>query len=135
MVASVEWRFRRAVQNVGHHIHARHQVELLKDHCAVRLPGAFLTAFQLRYIAAFEQNLTLSRIRQPVDHPQQGRLARTRTPDDANHARLVHIQRCRIHGRILAKALGQFLDPQHVPPPIRVGGQLQMPVNGYVSLR
>jgi len=56
----------RAVQHVRHHIHPWDEVELLKDHCAFRLPAAPGGAAQGGHIAPLEQDLPRRGIGQPV---------------------------------------------------------------------
>jgi hypothetical protein len=76
----------RAMQDVRHDIHARHEVELLEDHRALALPIALGRAGQAKDVAPVEQNLALRGVRQTVHDAQKGGFARTRPPDHADEA-------------------------------------------------
>ena len=106
----------RAVQHVGHHVHAWHQVELLKDHRALRLPGAFLGALQRQHVPAFEHQAPVRGIRQPVHHPQQRRLARAGPTDNAQHDGPVEFERRPVNGQVGTEPFGQALKNQHQDP-------------------
>jgi len=115
----------RAVQDVGDDVHPRHEVDLLEDHRALRLPAQLVPAGQRADILALEVDPALARVGQPVEHPQEGGLARARASDDAHHCRPLEGEGRGMHGGLGAETLGQSLDPQHVAlrgPPSRPRG-------------
>ena len=107
----------RAMQDVGDHIHTWHQIELLKDHRAFRLPCAFVFTLQGGDFAALKADRALRGIAQTVDHPQQGGFTCAGTSDDAQHAGFVDIKRRGFYSRFVAESLGQFIDAQHLAAP------------------
>jgi hypothetical protein len=71
-------------QHIGQHIETADQIELLKDHRRARAPLPQIFPAQRRDIDAFEQDTACCGLREAVDHPQQGRLARAGPADHAD---------------------------------------------------
>ena len=105
-----------AVEDVGGDVHPGHEVELLKDHRAMRLPGAGLSALQRQHIAPLDPDLTRGRIQKPVHHPQEGGLPCTRATDDAHEGRAVHAEADVVDGGFLAERPRHALHIQHRVP-------------------
>jgi hypothetical protein len=93
----------RPVQHVRHHIEPWHEVELLEDHRALRLPAAVRRALQRGDVRALEQHAAPRGIGQAVDHAQEGGLARPRPADHSDHHGTVHGQRHAVHGAVGAE--------------------------------
>ncbi|MCY1234739.1 hypothetical protein D9M72_473270 [compost metagenome] len=100
-------------QNVGEHVEARHQVELLEDHRAVTLPSAQCSAAKRRNLTAVEDDRTRRQVDETVDHAQQRRLAGARTADDADHLTLGDVEGNRTYGCLLAELAGYTLQLKH----------------------
>ena len=105
-----------AVQDVRGHVHPGHEVELLEDHRALRLPGAGLGALQRQDVAAVDQDLARGGVDQPVHHAQEGGFPRAGPADDADHHGPVEGERHRVDGRVGAERFRQLPDFEHGSP-------------------
>ena len=102
-----------AVQHVRGHIHAWHQIELLKDHRALALPCPCLGTLQRQHVATIHQDLARRGIREPVHHAQKGRLARTRAANDTHKGRPVDGEAGAVHCGLGAEHPRNRLNFQH----------------------
>ena len=113
-----------AHQDIGHDREPRHQVELLEHHRALGAPAAHPTPLQRADIDIGAEHAVAEypprrRVRQPVDHPQQRRLSRTRAPDDPDHLPLRHRDRHVVHRDEPVEGLGQVFDLENQLPSFR----------------
>ncbi len=102
-----------AHHDVGQHVEAAGEIELLEDHGAAGAPGAQRPAAQRRDVGVAEQDAARGRIAEAIDHAQEGRLAGAGPADHADHLARRHDQRNAVHGVLAAEALGHAFQSQH----------------------
>ncbi|MNV17889.1 hypothetical protein D3C71_1086910 [compost metagenome] len=105
-----------AEHDIGQHVKARHQIELLEDHGAVALPVAERRAPQRRNFRVVEMNGTRGGIDEAVDHAQQRRFSRTRASDHADHLTLRYLDINGIDRSVVAETARDLLQVKaHFP--------------------
>ena len=72
-------------QDVGKHVKAGNQIELLEDHRTLGTPGVQCPPLERGGLDAVEGDLSARRLDEAIDQAQQGLFAGPRTPDDADH--------------------------------------------------
>ena len=116
-----------AEQDIGQHVEARHQVELLEDHGAVALPGAQAAAASAPRPRCRSKWIVPSRgIDQPVDHAQQRRFAGAGAADDADHLPFGHSDRDVVDGGIAPESPGYVFQPQHALTPHAIRARFRL---------
>ena len=115
-----------ADQHVGQHVQPLHQVELLEDHGAVAPPVAQGPAVERGHVPPAREDAAGARRLQPVDQPQQGRFARARAADDADHLAVRHLEVHVVHREGGPELPRQPLQFQH-PVPAHPGGDMLSP--------
>ena len=70
-------------KNVGDHVQAGHQVELLKDHGAVPLPAAFLLSFKLKNFPTVDLDAALADLYAAIAADKDKSIAEVRALNDA----------------------------------------------------
>ena len=100
----------RPIMHVGQHVEAAGQIELLEDHGAARAAIARNSRpFRRGDVDVAEADPPGARVAQPVDHAQQGRLARARLADHAQQLARRHFQRDLVDGALVAETSSQRL--------------------------
>ena len=88
--------------DVGQHLQARHEIELLEDHGAARAPFAQPPAAQGADIddaGVIPQDAARRRVGQPVDHAQQRRFPGAGAIDDPDHLARRNVEGDVVDGR------------------------------------
>ena len=110
-----------AEQNIGQHVEAPDQIELLEYHGSVTSPGPQRRAAQGGDVALLAQDTAFGRVGEAVEHAQQRRLAGARAADHADHLAARNRQGDVVDGGLAAETLGQTLDTQHQHSPAIAG--------------
>jgi hypothetical protein len=107
-----------AEHDIRQHVEPGHQVKLLEDHRRARPPGSEVRAAQRRDINAAIGNAPCGGVDEAIDRPEQRRLTRTRTADDADERTLLKFERHRLNRDGFAEPAGQTVESQHGAPRI-----------------